>query len=70
MAKTLKERNQMECNKKAREKYDAKAFRYQTVKMKVSEFEDVDRYCAEHNIPKNTLLRKAIMQYIGKPIEN
>lgn len=69
MAKTLKEKNQMECNKKAREKYDAKAFRYQSVKLKVSELEYINSYCDENNIPKNTLLRKAIMQYIGKPIE-
>ena len=69
MAKSLKEKNQMECNKRSREKYDAKAFRYQTVKLKASELEDIDAYCKENNIPKNTLLRKAIMSYIGKPIE-
>lgn len=69
MAKSLKERNQMECNKKSRAKYDAKAFRYQSVKLKVSELEAIDRYCEENGVAKNTLLRKAIMEYIGQPIE-
>ena len=69
MAKTLKEKNQMECNKRAREKYEKKAFRYQTVKLKVSELSDIDEYCEVNSIPKNTLLRKAIMSYIGKPID-
>lgn len=70
MAKSLKEKNQMECNKKAREKYSEKNFRYQTVKFKVSEITDIDSYCKENKIPKNTLLRKAIMSYIGKPLDN
>lgn len=69
MAKSLKERNQMECNKRAREKYDAKAFKYQSVKFKVSEIEAIDKYCEENGIAKNTLLRKAIMEYIGQPIK-
>ena len=69
MAKSLKERNQMECNKKARAKYDAKAFKYQHVKFKVSEIEAIDKYCTDNNIAKNTLIRKAIMEYIGQTIE-
>lgn len=69
MAKTSKEKNQMECNKRAREKYSKKAFRYQSVKLKVSEQEAIDKYCEDNNIPKNTLLRKAIMEYIGQPLE-
>ena len=69
MAKSLKERNQMECNKKAREKYDKKAFRYQSIKMKVSEHEALDRYCSENGVAKTTLLRKIIMEHIGQPIE-
>lgn len=68
MAKSLKEINQMEYSKKAREKYDAKNFKHQTVKFKISEIEVIDKYCADNNIPKNRLLREAVMQYIGQPI--
>lgn len=69
MAKTLKERNQMECNKRSRAKYDAKAYKRHNVKFKIAEFEEINKYCEENNIPKNTLMRKAIMEYIGKPID-
>lgn len=69
MAKSLKERNQMECNKKARAKYDAKAFKYYSVKFKTSEMELIEKYCEENSIAKNTLFRKAIMEYIGQSVE-
>ena len=69
MAKTLKEKNQMECNKKARKKYNEKNFKYQTVCMKITELEEIEAYCKENGIAKNTLFRKATMEYIGKPIE-
>lgn len=69
MAKTLKEKNQMECNKQARKKYNQKNYKYQSVVFKITELEDIETYCKENNIPKNTLLRTAIMQYIGRPIE-
>lgn len=69
MAKTLKEKNQMECNKKARKKYKEKNFKYQTVCFKIEEIEAVNTYCEAHGIPKNTLLREAVMLYIGKPIK-
>ncbi len=68
MAKTIREKNQMECNKEARKRYDKKNFKYQTVSFKVAELEEIEAYCKENNIPKNTLLRQAAMQYIGKPI--
>lgn len=66
MAMTLKERNQMECNKNARKKYDKKNYKNQIVCFKIAELEDVEAYCTENNIPKNTLFRQAVMQYIGK----
>ena len=69
MAKTLKEKNQMECNKKARKKYNEKNFKYQTVCMKITELEDINTYCKENGIPKNTLFRKAVMEYIGQTID-
>ena len=69
MAKSLREKNQMECNKKAREKYKKKNYKYQTVSFKIEELEDIEAYCKENNIPKNTLLRKSAMEYIGKSID-
>lgn len=69
MAKSLREKNQMECNKKAREKYKKKNYKYQTVSFKIEELEDIESFCKENNIPKNTLLRKAAMEYIGKSID-
>lgn len=67
MAKSAKEINQMEYNKKAREKYSEKNFRYQTVKFKIYEITYINDYCKKNNIPKNTLLRQAVMEYIGRP---
>ena len=69
MAKTPKERNQMESSKKARKKYDKKNFKYQTVLFKISELEDIEAYCKENEMAKNTLFRKATMEYIGKSID-
>lgn len=68
MAKSLREKNQMECNKEARKRYRQKNFKYQTVSFKITELEDIEEYCKENNIPKNTLLRRAAMEYIGKSI--
>lgn len=67
MAKSIRERNQMECNKQARKRYKEKNFKYQTVCFKIAEIEDIEEYCKENNIPKNTLFRQATMQFIGKP---
>lgn len=67
MAKTIKEKNQMDCNKEARKRYKEKNFKYQSVCFKITELEDIEVYCKENNIPKNTLLRQAAMQFIGKP---
>lgn len=66
MAKNTR-KNQLECNKEARKKYNKENFKYQTVSFKITEMEDIETYCKENNVPKNTLLRKAVMQYIGKP---
>ena len=69
MAKTLKEKNQMECNKQARKRYKEKNFKYQSVCFKIEELEAIEAYCKEHGIAKNTLLRESVMLYIGKSIE-
>lgn len=69
MARNLKEKNALQCNKDARKRYNDKNFKYQTVSFKISEIEEINAYCKENNIPKNTLLRKAAMEYIGKSID-
>jgi hypothetical protein len=69
MPKTLKEKNQMQCNKEARKRYNKANFKYQTISLKNEEMEEINNYCKENGIPKNTLFRKAVMQYIGKPID-
>ena len=56
----------MECNKIARKKYNEKNYKNQTVSFKIAELNDIEEYCKENDIPKNTLIRRAIMQYIGK----
>ena len=67
MAKNT-QKNQLECNKQARKKYAEKNFKYQSVCFKITELEEIEEYCKEHGIAKNTLLRKAVMEYIGKTI--
>ena len=69
MAKTLQEKNRMECNKKARKRYNDKNFKYQTVCFKIEEIEEINAYCDRNNIPKNTFFREACMQYMGKFID-
>lgn len=69
MAKTLREKNQMECNKQARKRYKEKNYKYQSICFKIEELEAIDAYCKENNVAKNTLLRAAAMEAIGKSIE-
>ena len=38
-------------------------------KFKKSEMDAINSYCITNDIPKNTLLRMAIMEYIGNPIK-
>ena len=49
--------------------YDKKHFKLKTVKFKIEELEDIEAYCKLWDEKKNTLIRKAVMEYIGKPIE-
>jgi len=69
MAKTIREKNQMECNKNARKEYEKKNYKRQTVLFKITELEDIEAYCEENNIPKNTFFREACMNAIGKSID-
>ena len=68
MAKNTR-KNQAEYNKEARKKYNKANYKYQSVCMKIAELEDIEAYCKENGIAKNTLFRKAVMQYIGKSID-
>lgn len=69
MAKSLQEKNRMECNKKARKKYDKENFKYQSVLFKIEEIEAINDYCEQNNIPKNTFFRETCMAAIGKSID-
>lgn len=63
MAKTPNEKYN---NKK---EYEKKKFKYQNVCFKIEEMDDIEEFCKVHGEAKNTLIRKAVMGYIGKPIE-
>lgn len=52
-----------------RKEYNKKTFKYQNVCFKIKEMEDIEAFCKEHGEAKNGLIRKAVMKYIGKPIE-
>ena len=58
-------------NKKSynKKEYEKKKFKYQNVCFKIEEMEDIEAYCKNFGEAKNTLIRKAVMEYIGKPIE-
>ena len=55
-----------EFNKK---EYEKKAFKYQNVCFKIEEMDKIEEYCKENKIAKNTLIRKAVMEYIGEHVE-
>ena len=55
--------NKRPYNKK---EYEKKNFKYQNVCFKIEEMEDIEAYCSENNIAKNTLIREAVMKHIGK----
>lgn len=52
-----------------RKEYEKKAFKYQNVCFKIEEMDDIEAYCKDNGEAKNTLIRKAVMEYIGKSIE-
>ena len=68
MAKNTR-KNALESNKEARKRYNKANFKYQSVVFKISELEEIEAYCKENGIPKNTLFRKAVMEYIGQTID-
>lgn len=68
MTMTTKEKNALPCNKKARKEYEKRNYKRQTILFKIAELEDINAYCLENNIPKNTFFRNVCMEAIGKPI--
>ena len=60
------ENKETKFNKK---EYEKKKFKYQNVCFKIEEMEDIEAYCKLWGEAKNTLIRKAVMEYIGKPID-
>ena len=52
-----------------KKEYEKKKFKYQNVCFKTEEMEDIQDFCKKYGEAKNTLIRKAVMDYIGKPIK-
>lgn len=46
--------------------YEKKKFKYQNVCFKIEEMEEIEAYCKKEKIAKNTLIRQATMEYIGR----
>ena len=69
MVKTIREKNQLECNKRARKEYEKRNYKRQTIVFKITELEDIEAYCEKHGIPKNTFFREACMNAIGKSVD-
>ena len=54
-------------NKKA---YEQKNFKYQNVCFKIEEMDEIEEFCSENGVAKNTLIRHAVMQYVrGKKLD-
>ncbi len=58
-------KSQMEANKK----YDKAHFKYQSVKLKISEYEKLKEALEASKEPMNTFLRTAIMKRVGEFVE-
>ena len=58
-------KSQMESNKR----HDKKHFKYQTVKLKISEYEKLKEAIEVSKIPMNTFLRAAIMKKVEEYVE-
>ncbi len=58
-------KSQMEANKK----YDKAHFKYQSVKLKISEYEKLKEALETSKEPMNTFLRTAIMKRVSEFVE-
>lgn len=54
---------------KANKKYDKSHFKYQSVKLKISEYEKLKKALEVSKEPMNTFLRAAIMKRVGEFVE-
>lgn len=52
-----------------KKEYEKKTFKYQNVCFKIAEMEEIEAYCKENGIAKNTFIRQVVMKAVGKPIE-
>lgn len=58
-----------ESKMKSNKKYDKAHFKYQTVKLKISEYEKLKEALEVSKEPMNTFLRTAIMKRVGEFVE-
>lgn len=75
MPKTLKEKNAMECNRKARAKYlssynEKMGLKIQSTRFKIEEVEEIDAYCKKNDVVKSDLIREAVLTHIRKKENN
>lgn len=54
-------------SKRNKKEYEQKKFKYQNVCFKIEEMEEIEAYCKDFGIAKNTLIRRAVMEYIKNP---
>ena len=75
MSKTLKEKNAMECNRRARAKYlsgynEKMGLKIQSTRFKIEEVEEIDAYCKKNDVVKSDLIREAVLTHIRNKKNN
>ena len=50
-----------------KKEYERKKFKYQNVCFKIEEMKEIEAYCEDFGMAKNTLIRQAVMDYINRP---
>lgn len=69
MARTLQEKNALECNKRARAKYnktynEKMGLKYMSIRIKEEDAREIEDYCERNSISKATLIRNVVLDYI------
>jgi len=67
--RTLKEKNSLECNRRARKKYNAGynekfGLKQIIVRLKEQEEQEIKKYCKENGISRNELISTVVLNYI------
>ena len=57
-----------ESKKRANKKWDKENTKYQTVMLKIDEYNRLQEYAKENNIAKNTFIRKAIAKAMDEGV--